>query len=62
MDERQCLTGCPSVVMAQLIDYYQYQNWKVAEETWFSGVDDGSEYVDREVTVQFTDTVDWSLL
>lgn len=62
MDEQQCLTGCPSVVMAQLIDYYQYQNWKVAEETWFSGVDDGFEYVDREVTVQFTDTVDWSLL
>ena len=62
MDEQQCLTGCPSVVMAQLIDYYQYQNWKVAEETWFSGIDDGAQYVDREVTVQFTDTVDWSLL
>lgn len=62
MDEQQCLTGCPSVVMAQLIDYYQYQNWKLAEETWFSGTDDGFKYVDREVTVQFTDTVDWSLL
>lgn len=62
MNEQQCLTGCPSVVLAQLMDYYQYQNWKVAKETWFSGVDDGSEYIDREVTVQFTDTVDWSLL
>ena len=62
MNEQQCLTGCPSVVMAQLIDYYQYQNWKLAEETWFSGTDDGFKYVDREVTVQFTDTVDWSLL
>ena len=62
MDGQQCLTGCPAVVMAQLVDYYQYQNWKVAEETWFSGVDDGSQYVDREVTVQFTDTVNWSLL
>ena len=62
MNEQQCLTGCPAVVLAQLMDYYQYQNWKVAKETWHSGVDDGSEYIDREVTVQFTDTVDWSLL
>lgn len=62
MNEQQCLTGCPAVVLAQLMDYYQYQNWKVAKETWFSGVDDGSECIDREVTVQFTDTVDWSLL
>lgn len=62
MNEQQCLTGCPAVVLAQLMDYYQYQNWNVAKETWFSGVDDGSEYIDREVTVQFTDTVDWSLL
>ena len=62
MDGQQCLTGCPSVVLAQLMDYYRYQSWKVAKETWFSGVDDGLNYIDRDVTVQFTDTVDWSLL
>lgn len=62
MNEQQCLTGCPAVVLAQLMDYYQYQNWKVAEETWYSSANDGSAYIDRDVTVQFTDTVDWSLL
>ena len=62
MNEQQCLTGCPAVVLAQLMDYYQYQNWKVAKETWYSSANDGSAYIDREVTVQFTDTVDWSLL
>ena len=49
-------------MFAQLLDYYRYQNWKVAEETWFSGTDLVEGFINREVTVQFADTVNWSLL
>lgn len=59
---KRCMTGCPATMFAQLMDYYRYQNWKVAEETWFSGTDLMEGHINREVTVQFTDTVDWSLL
>ena len=62
VEEEHCLAGCSAVMFAQLLDYYRYQNWKVAEETWFSGTDLEEGYINREVTVQFTDTVDWSLL
>lgn len=55
------VTGCPATMFAQLMDYYQYQNWKVEEETWFSGKDDPQK-IDREVTVRFDSPVDWSLL
>lgn len=54
---RQCVTGCPATLFAQLVDYYQYQNWKVEKETWFSDYD-----VKDSVIVQFTDSVEWSLL
>ena len=55
-----CLTGCPSTMLAQLMDYYQYQNWKVEEETWHSGV--SAIQIDRDVTVRFDSPVNWSLL
>lgn len=55
-----CLTGCPATVLAQLMDYYQYQNWKVEEETWYSGSDPSE--INRDVTVLFDSPVDWSLL
>ena len=55
-----CVTGCPATMFAQLMDYYQYQNWKVEEETWFSG--SGPKEIHRNVTVRFDSPVDWSLL
>ena len=58
---QHCLTGCPATMFAQLMDYYRYQNWKVAEETWFSGSGDLGE-INRNVTVRFDSPVDWSLL
>ena len=58
---KPCLTGCPATMFAQLMDYYQYQNWKVEEETWFSGSDYQGE-INRDVTVRFDSPVDWSLL
>ena len=55
-----CVTGCPATMFAQLMDYYQYQNWKVEEETWYSG--SGPKEINRNVTVRFDSPVDWSLL
>ncbi len=55
-----CVTGCPATMFAQLMDYYQYQNWKVEEETWYSGR--GPKEIHRNVTVRFDSPVDWSLL
>ena len=55
-----CVTGCPATMFAQLMDYYQYQNWKVEEETWYSG--SGPKEIHRNVTVRFDSPVDWSLL
>ena len=55
-----CLAGCPATVLAQLMDYYQYQNWKVEEETWYSG--NQPIEINRDVTVSFDSPVDWSLL
>ena len=55
-----CVTGCPATMFAQLMDYYQYQNWKVEEETWYSG--SGPKEINRDVTVRFDSPVDWSLL
>ena len=55
-----CVTGCPATMFAQLMDYYQYQNWKVEEETWHSG--QSPIEINRDVTVRFDSPVDWSLL
>ena len=61
-DGKQTLTGCPATMLAQLMDYYQYQNWQVAQETWFSGNEQDKSYINREVTVTFDTPVNWSLL
>lgn len=61
-DGAQTLTGCPATMFAQIMDYYQYQNWKVQEETWFSGDGKNKNEINREVTVTFDSPVDWSLL
>ncbi|MGM9760781.1 MAG: C10 family peptidase [Parabacteroides sp.] len=58
---KRCLTGCPTTVMAQLMDYYRYQNWKVSRESWTSGSEGESSYLHRTINVQFTDSVNWNL-
>ena len=59
---KRCLTGYPATMFGQLMDYYRYQNWKVDRETWRSGDLDQSAYLNQSITVQFKDTVNWSLL
>lgn len=59
---KQTLTGCPATMLAQLMDYYQYQNWQVSEETWFAGDTISKSFINRDVTVTFDSPVDWSLL
>ncbi|MGM9760779.1 MAG: C10 family peptidase, partial [Parabacteroides sp.] len=62
LNGKQTVTGCPATMFAQIMDYYQYQNWKVQEETWFSGDGKDKNKINREVTVTFDSPVDWSLL
>ena len=59
---KQTVTGCPATMMAQLMDYYHYQNWQVSEETWFAGDTISKSFINRDVTVTFDSPVDWSLL
>lgn len=59
---KQTVTGCPATMMAQLMDYYQYQDWQVSEETWFAGDAKSKSFINRDVTVTFDSPVDWSLL
>ena len=50
---KQTVTGCPATMMAQLMDYYHYQNWQVSEETWFAGDTISKSFINRDVTVTF---------
>ena len=55
VDGQHCLTGCTATALAQIIYYFQYQNWTNESITWFA--DEPGEQ-----TVTFESPIDWSLL